>query len=245
MPKYAKIQNAKRRRSRPAAVSFFNSPLGIWLLTAIFVTVGGAALSARQECLTAARSNIESFYRYSSEISSRRSRVHEALLKSSNMIDFQKALRSSAYGSFKEFDGRSLLELTLQQQQNVERFSLTKKTLDEYEKLSLPTSPHSFDLIMYGWMAEDVDDEQLKQARTSFQFDRFDLLSTFESTLLLKPACSFWRLMKREIVDDIKTVDEIPYKGHLVEASRQAEELRKAMAVKPASGDPSSGQPHR
>jgi hypothetical protein len=69
MPKYAKLQNRLNRKTYRSAVTFFNSPLGLWLLSAMLLTVGGAALSARQECLASAQSDIESFHRLSENLS--------------------------------------------------------------------------------------------------------------------------------------------------------------------------------
>jgi hypothetical protein len=129
------IRNPRNRTSPRSAVTFFNSPFGVWLLSAIFLTVGGAALSARQECLASARSDIESYNRVSDELASRRLRLMFALSQSSNATDFQKALRSSTYATYKEFDGQGFRALVVQQKRIVARFTLSRQTADNFEKL--------------------------------------------------------------------------------------------------------------
>jgi hypothetical protein len=210
MPKYAKIQNFRNRKTPRSAVTFFNSPLGLWLLSAIFLTVGGAALSGRQECLASAESNIENFNRISREFFSRRIRLEQALLDSSNIIDFRKAVRSNAFANFKEFDGRSIDELNLQLRSIVAQFAFPKEISDEYEKLIVPpltTSTITLDFMMYGGKdTVTIYDNELKQSQRDFKLDRYRLLYLIEANFNLKPACSFWRLAKRVIFDDNKMI---------------------------------------
>jgi hypothetical protein len=214
MPKYAKIQNARSRKSPRSAVTFFNSPFGLWLLSAIFLTVGGAALSARQECLASARSDIESFNRVSDELAARRLRLLVAVRYSSNSIDFLKTMRSNASANFKEFDGQSYPALIGQQRRISGRFDFSKQTMDRRDKIvSWGKAPTALDSILVGiTLAETVvDDDSLKAWQEDFKrLERYLSLGFLETTLQFESACSFWRLAMRAIFQDPSTVVEIP-----------------------------------
>jgi hypothetical protein len=239
MPKYAKIQNARNRISPRSPVTFFNSPFGLWLLSAIFLTVGGAALSSRQECLASARSDIESFRRLSEELVGRRVRLMLALQESSTAIDFQKALRSDAYASYKEFDGQNLRTLIDRQQVIAVRFDLSKQTTDSYIKLLAPEDPPGnppgkiFDFILrFGNLPGTiVSDDDVKEPRQNIalRLNRYFSIAGIEGALQLEPACSFWRLATRVIFEDYKTIVEVP----------------RPDVVFPPTGDHASGQPPR
>jgi hypothetical protein len=216
MPKYAKIQNARNRRSPPSAARFFNSPLGIWFLSAIFVTVGGAALSARQECLTSAQSDIERFRLLSEELLGRRVRLMLALMNSSNAIDFEKAVRSDAYASFKEFDGQNLRTLIAQHLRISARFEISDQTAHGYIKLRTSEGPlgKNLDFILRtgnlpGVVVSDDDVKELRE-NIALGLNRYFSIGEIEGRLQLVPACSFWRIARRAIFEDYKTVVEIP-----------------------------------
>ncbi|MFK4522186.1 hypothetical protein ABIF90_000167 [Bradyrhizobium japonicum] len=123
MPKFAKLQNTLLRRPNggkrqigTGVWAFFNSAFGLWLLSAIFLTVGGAIITARQECVVAGRSNFHTYRRLANEIYGRRLRLITAAEQSSNAIDYMKALRSSHFEYFREFDGQPLFSLIEQQE---------------------------------------------------------------------------------------------------------------------------------
>ena len=101
MPRFAKLQNALIRKQsgkkqsdekKSGALSFFNSPLGLWMLSAIFLTVIGSSVTKRQECLATARANIELYNSLDQEIRGRQFRILNEAASSSNSIDFYKAL---------------------------------------------------------------------------------------------------------------------------------------------------------
>jgi hypothetical protein len=39
-------------------------------------------------------------------------------------------------------------------------------------------------------------------------------LHLLEASVVLKPSCSFWRLAKREILEDYEKIDEVPRSGN-------------------------------
>ena len=47
-------------------------------------------------------------------------------------------MTSSAYGSYKEYDGRSFRKLVVQQRKILEHFDLAKETSEYYKKLQEP-----------------------------------------------------------------------------------------------------------
>jgi hypothetical protein len=221
MPKYAKIQNARNRKYTRSGVTFFNSPFGLWLLSAIFLTVGGATLSARNECLASARSDIESYKRVSDEILERRIRLMIALRQSSNAIDFQKAMRSKAHANFKEFDGQGFRALVDQQAEIASRFALSRQTSEKLQKLvALTPIKRAVDVIMQGgtdttataFVEAVISDDEVKASQKEWpnRLGSYVTLGAFERNLQLEPACSFWRLAARTIFEDYKTVVEAP-----------------------------------
>ncbi|MGY2906982.1 hypothetical protein [Bradyrhizobium sp. URHC0002] len=119
-------------------------------------------------------------------------------------------------------------------------FDLAKETLDQYAKLQPDYSSDKIDFVLAGgWGADMMTDEELKEAQKGDMIKASALLRMFESNLNLKPACSFWRLMMREIFDDNRTVTEVPNIIGLTEYRQIYEKMLKR------PGDLSSGQPPR
>jgi hypothetical protein len=182
--------------------------------------------------LASAQSDIETYQRISRELLGRRTRLAHTLRESSNSIDFRKEARSNAYANFKEFDGRGIGDLVNQQHRIKARIALSKQTSDEYQIWAQPPafrevpSTWPLDHAMYGEIGLDLDDGSLKMAQREFQFNRYLLLGVLESSLKLKPACSFWRLAMRTIFDDNKTVVEISDQDHLVQFYKIKEILK-------------------
>jgi hypothetical protein len=119
MPRYAKLQNALARRSEGAKTNriwaFLNSALGLWFLSAIFLTVGGAAVSSRNQCISTFETDADTFRQLSIEISGRRQRIINTARTSSNDIDFRKGISDNRFSAFKQFDGQPLSALLFQQ----------------------------------------------------------------------------------------------------------------------------------
>ena len=116
MPKWAKLRKAHERPPRNEILSTLGSPFILWVMTAIFLTIGGAYFTKRQECLVTARSDINQFLKMTIEITHRRTRLLTALETSSNPIDFLKAVRSNSYSSYKDFDGQTLESLVFERE---------------------------------------------------------------------------------------------------------------------------------
>jgi hypothetical protein len=128
-------KNSKRPKSkspRSTTAGFFNSPFGLWLLSAVVLTVGSAALSARHDCLVSARSDIESYNRVTDELLGRRLRLFNGIAFALITDDFGKAVRSNDYATFKEFDGQGIRSLVAQQRRILARFDLRKSTSEYF-----------------------------------------------------------------------------------------------------------------
>jgi hypothetical protein len=126
MPKYAMLANRRalqKAASRQSLLALLSTPFVLWVLSAAFVTLGGAYVTARHECLVSAQATIDAYQQLTTEIFTRRLRVLDAASLSSNAIDFLKVLRSNAYANFKSFDGQSILSLIDQQTRLVSRIS--------------------------------------------------------------------------------------------------------------------------
>jgi hypothetical protein len=116
MPKWAKLQKAHKRPPRNEILSTLGSPFILWILTAIFLTIGGSYFTKRQECLQNTRSDINQFLKMTIEITHRRTRLLAGLETSSNPIDFLKVVRSNSYSSYKDFDGQTLESLVFERE---------------------------------------------------------------------------------------------------------------------------------
>lgn len=212
MPKYAKLQNLIRRgaikREKKLAI-FLNSPLGLWLLSAVFLTIGGAGLSSRQECVAAAKSDIERFQHLTTEIMGRRLRLIEAIEDSSTAKKFVKVAKSTAFADFKDFDGQSLYSLLDQQRRIRDRITFIKdprlRTRAVLDKLPSAIG----DILVRGEneLCRYVKDKDIKDLgrntttlRAAFVYERAD----DEGSLIL-PNCSPWRLITRLFVANEKT----------------------------------------
>ncbi|WP_334364632.1 hypothetical protein [Bradyrhizobium sp. AZCC 1578] len=166
--------------------------------------------------MASAQSDIESFRRLSEELLGRRVRLMLTLLESSNAIDFERAVRSDAYASFKEFDGQNLRTLIVQQQRISARFDISDQTADRYIKLLTSEGPpgKNLDFILRegnrpGTMVSEAD---VKEPRINIALgmNRYLSIAEIEGGLQLGPACSFWRIARRAFFEDYKTVVEIP-----------------------------------
>jgi hypothetical protein len=138
MPRFAKIQNRlfrqKKHKQSGWLLAFLNSSLGLWILSAIFLSFGSSYFTRRAECLAAARANIELYNSLDEEITGRRLRVIESARNTSNSIDFIKTLRSTAFYVSRTFDGQPLpflsdqLRLLRTKISNSHQFSQIEKT---------------------------------------------------------------------------------------------------------------------
>jgi hypothetical protein len=139
-----------------------------------------------------------------------------ALKNSSNAIDFEKAVRSDAYASFKEFDGQSLRGLIAQHLWISARFEISDQTAHPYIKLRTAegTLGNNLDFILRTGNLPGVvvSDDDVNEPRENIArgLDRYFSIGEIEGRLQLVPACSFWRIARRAIFEDYKTVLEIP-----------------------------------
>jgi hypothetical protein len=209
MPKYAKLQNlliTRSKRSKERA-TFFNSPLGLWTLSALFLTLGSSVISARHECVATAMSDIQSFQKLATEIYNRRQRLLGAVFSSSNPIDFLRTARSNAYATFKEYDGQSLAALIDQQDRmlpKIRNFNDYRKHAKDLKKaLEDRYQAHGLD----DWMRaeppseSEVDYEALERYRNKAKLTDlvYDDIFASQTRSSLRPNCSPWNLASQLI----------------------------------------------
>jgi hypothetical protein len=209
LPFYAKLQNRRPRDLIKKANQtnswwlFFNSPFGLWLLSAILITFGGAYLSARHECVVSARTDIDIFYQLTFEIEARRERIVSAIERTSNSIDFWNTARSNAFADFKQFDGQNLPSLLVQHEairrkikiQGEDGLSAILPLTDFY--LTNGRRPTSLAFLLGGGVSPEyrIDDTTLAEARLHLKEIKDSL--PYPSSYLdsLRPNCSIGTLI--------------------------------------------------
>jgi hypothetical protein len=210
MPFYSKLQN-RRLRDLTTKINhanswwqFFNSPFGLWLISAILITLGGSYLNARRECIVSARTDMDTFYQLTFEIQARRERILVASERTSNSIDFWNAARSNAFVEFKQFDGQSLASLLVQH--NVLRRKIKIQGEDRLGEMLVMTDlymtesgrPTPLAFLLGGGMSPEhlIDDMTLAEARLHLKQIKdslpWDVSSYFGS---LRPNCSIRTLV--------------------------------------------------
>lgn len=219
MPKFAKIQNQLFRaqsKVRGGMLAILNSPLGLWLLSATLITVGGATITAHQDCVASARSDLMTFQDLSTEIYSRRVRIARATLETSNAIDFLKVLKLNASAVHKEYDGQSLQALISQQERVRSKISMITNTQSKLRKIKSQVDGnfagffHLYDYMLGINLPDNIFD------KTADAFERFRKEASYadgyreiwvdETETSFRPSCSPWRVWVRTFTDDSKNI---------------------------------------
>jgi hypothetical protein len=219
MPKFAKIQNQLFRaqsKVRGSVLAILNSPLGLWLLSATLITVGGATITAHQDCVASARSDLTTFQDLSTEIYSRRVRIARATLETSNAIDFLKVLKLTASAVHKEYDGRSLQALISQQERARSKISMITNTKAKLDRVRSEVDSnftgffHLYDYMLGINLPDNIFD------KSADAFERFQQEARYadayreiwidETETSFQPSCSPWRVWVRTFTDDSKNI---------------------------------------
>jgi hypothetical protein len=192
--------------------SFLNTSFGLWVLSALFITTGGAFISTRSECIREAESDIQLIHRLSSEIFSRRLRIITAAQETSNSIDFLKIARSTAFANFKEFDGQSMLSLVAQE--NAVRLHIRNDPLVA-KKRPLLEMMNPIDLFVDG-STFSIDERFIDRELESFWRKSEQVKMTYEiqqdSGRGYVPACSIPDLLERLFTYTSTTVEYVGFK---------------------------------
>jgi hypothetical protein len=194
--------------------SFLNTSFGLWVLSALFITTGGAFISTRSECIREAESDIQLIHRLSSEIFSRRLRIIAAAQETSNSIDFLKIAKSTAFANFKEFDGQSMFSLVAQESAvrlHIKNDPLTGK------KRSLLEMMNAIDLFIDGSAFNiDIPERFIDREFESFRPRSNQVMMTYQkqqdSGRGYVPACSIPDLLERLVTYTSTTVEYVGFK---------------------------------
>jgi hypothetical protein len=197
MPKWGRLRIAKPLRRDANILSLLSNPFILWLLSAVFISVGGGYLTRRQECIAAARADIMLFKQLELEIAGRRSRIIHALETASNRIDFRRQATARDFVTFKQFDGQPLESLLHQQvelESNIEGGSIIEQTFFAREVQIPPPSflirllARGSRILEYQW-----DREQLPSWGSQILVDLNDVYwarLNFITENRLEPNCS-------------------------------------------------------
>jgi hypothetical protein len=209
MPKYAKIQNGQsRRKTADSPLAILSNPFTLWLLSAVFLTGLGSYWTARHECLTSAQSDIQIYRQISDEIMLRRLRIFDAILSTSNSIDFWQRAHQNGFAAFKQFDGQPLVAL-INQRNNMNERILGIETISEIEEQKRQRLPFGqpFAELLEGYDPPltiwKINDEQILTFKHSV-LTKYLLMYEDSHTQLrlgsLQPHCSFWTLLSDSLV---------------------------------------------
>jgi hypothetical protein len=197
-------------------LAILNTPLGLWLLSAGLITIGGATITAHQDCLANARSDLTTFQSLSAEIYSRRVRIARATLETSNAIDFLKVLKLNAFAVHKEFDGQSLRALIGQQEMVRSKIVMLTNTTAMLEKIKSRADAGFVGFIhLYDYMdGIDLPDDVFDKNEDAFQrfkkeaqyADAYREIWIDETKTTFRPSCAPWRLWVRAFTDGSKNI---------------------------------------
>ncbi|MGY2904658.1 hypothetical protein [Bradyrhizobium sp. URHC0002] len=94
------------------------------------------------------------------------------------------------------------------------RISISEESLDNFAKYFPPHYSTDVDSIMHGTElpAASINDDVVKEWQKDFRERKikYGMLEFFQTTLQLRPACSFWRLAMRSIFDESEMIVEVP-----------------------------------
>ena len=126
---------AIERRTRPV-LGVINSPFFLWLLSAVFITIGGAYFSTRQQCIAEAEKIAEQYEKIGIEIERRQGYIHHTIVTMNSVSAIKEAL-SQIREYYSDFHSRPLFELIEQREKLLERidtspFDETKRENDAF-----------------------------------------------------------------------------------------------------------------
>jgi len=95
---------------RSAVTVVVNSPLFLWLLSIVFVTIGTIYFNVQQQCLRDGRQISDTYKRLSTEVRTRKWAIYRIVLEARSMQEVRTKLRDLPW-SYSELRPRSLWEL--------------------------------------------------------------------------------------------------------------------------------------
>jgi hypothetical protein len=192
--------------------------LGLWLLSATLITIGGATVTAHQDCLASARSDLTTFQNLSTEIYGRRVRIARATQETSNAIDFLRVLKLTSFAVHKEFDGQSLRALISQQERARSKIVMVTNTHAKLDQMKSQVDSHFTGFFhLYDYMLGldlpdnlfDKEDDAFQRFREEAQYtDAYREIWIDETETSFRPTCSPWRLWVRTFTDDSKNITQ-------------------------------------
>jgi hypothetical protein len=207
MPKYAKIQNRLlRRKTAKSVLEILGNPFILWLLSAAFLTGLGSYLTARHECLISAQSDIQTYGQLSDEIYFRRLRIFDAILATSNSIDFWRLAHQNGFAAFKQFDGQPLLALIDQRNRMNERILGIEIIGELEERQRLPFGRPFSDLLeghdpaLSIWKITDDEIHTFKRSALRDYLLMYDETHSNLKLGSLEPHCGFGTLLSDSLM---------------------------------------------
>lgn len=177
-------------------VRIINSPIFIWLLSALFLAFGGAYVTQYQQCSREADRLRNQYYHLAGEIYIRQERVAAAVEGAASIDDIKLALKSlpSLYADLKD---RSLFELNREFRQIEARIERSPE-LQDFTRQALAETSYSFNEVTnysrlsVGLLPRNITDADLAPLkdfirRSSIAYENDRILSNFTK---LSPRCS-------------------------------------------------------
>jgi len=163
----------------------YQSPFGIWLLSAALVAFGGAFFSAQSSCYTAAENLIESYDKVLTELNYREKRVARAV-NESNSLDEALDLISKIPPSKSELSSRSSVGLVIR------LIYLRSRTDRPLRAQLVPVATISlFDATIYETNRGELE-EAINDVRDEVRRRRREAVDQFA----FFPSCSYWSALQ-------------------------------------------------
>lgn len=141
-------------------LKIINSPIIIWLLSAIFLTIGGTYFTTVRQCHLDASALVSAYKMYRYEDLYRRNAVAEAVTKANTIAELRTALRDQP-SAISELKGKSTLEVETAYRAAYLRINRSKLDLSAEAQVSaLPSDPRLAN-VLFGNVSDTLTDADL------------------------------------------------------------------------------------
>lgn len=213
-----RIQTLESGHSRQS-VRFINSPLFLWVISAVFLSLAGVAFSNYQDCMRDAQRDIEALHKLQEETYYRMRCITFSVDRASTVKDFRDRFKASPY-VFGEFKDATIRELRIKQGRLVDELRVVPATLDavlvKFGFKPLVASNEEFAKyviergIEYGFLPSTYTDRDLPGAREMAHkiWNNEKAVHRLFRNSELSPSCSLPTILDR--------TRGIPYKSILI-----------------------------
>ncbi len=141
-------------------MAIINSPIFIWMLTVVVVTLGGAYYTTYRQCVADARQIVSISATYGVEIRHRQDEIANAIGEAATVVDLRKALEKKTY-FISDLKDKTMIEL--QAAYRDAYLQIDRSGIDATPERALISSPlfARFGVIFSGYLPPTLSDADL------------------------------------------------------------------------------------